>query len=181
MSDEKMPEQPKTAEIPAADKQEILLAELKVLMVSGFRDASADIKNLDTKVDRLEANLDLQGGELGLMKKEITLIYEWKSDVDNRLKANSQRAQAISNADMEHESKIAATIVRTNELEAVIYDTKSIATSALAELKKQSTAMGIGVRGLKWVTSKDGRKTIVRTATLIAVLYGILHQAGVIK
>lgn len=91
---------PPTQQLPAADKTEILLAELKVLMVSGF-------KELDGKVDHLEANSDLLNGEIGLVKKEVALIFEWKSDVDTRLKTNSLRAQSASQADSEQSSQLA--------------------------------------------------------------------------
>jgi hypothetical protein len=100
MNDDDMPAQPKTLQLPAADKNEILLAELKVLMVSGFKD-------LDTKVDRLEANLELQGGEIGLVKKEVALIFEWKGDVEQRLKNNSTRAQSAHGIDMEQSAQLA--------------------------------------------------------------------------
>lgn len=49
-----------------------------------------------------------------------------------------------------------------------------------AELGKQSGAMGLGVRGVKWlVSTKDGRATAMRAATLAVVIYETLrHSIG---
>lgn len=119
-----LPPQPKTAQLPAADKQEILLAELKVLITQGLGALDAKVaigfRDLDTKVDRLEANMELQGGEIGLVKKEVGLLFEWKGDVDQRLKNNSQRAAATSSVDLDHESKIASEIVARQAVEAKV-------------------------------------------------------------
>ena len=49
------------------------------------------------------------------------------------------------------------------------------------ELQKQSKAMGIGIQGLRWAVTKDGRDTLVRFASLVGVLYITLKAAGVIK
>lgn len=50
-----------------------------------------------------------------------------------------------------------------------------------AELAKQSSAMGIGVRGLKWLASKDGRTTVLRVATAFGSTYAALHAAGLVR
>lgn len=89
-----MPAQPKTAQFAQADRNEILLAELKVIMCAGFKD-------LHEKADRLEANLELQSGEIGLVKREVSLLYEWRDTVDDRLKSNSMRARGASQVDLD--------------------------------------------------------------------------------
>lgn len=47
-----------------------------------------------------------------------------------------------------------------------------------AELADQSAAMGLGQRGIEWLFSKDGRKAMVRLATLAGAMYAALHAAG---
>lgn len=49
------------------------------------------------------------------------------------------------------------------------------------ELAKQSRAMGIDLRPLKWLASKDGRATIIRIATALGAGYTALHAAGVFR
>ncbi len=46
-----------------------------------------------------------------------------------------------------------------------------------AELKKQSTMMGIGATGLAWLKSAEGRNTIIRLATLAGAAYAAFHAA----
>jgi hypothetical protein len=47
-----------------------------------------------------------------------------------------------------------------------------------AELAKQSKSMGIGRRGLDWLFSATGGKTIVRLLTLAGAAYAALHASG---
>lgn len=47
-----------------------------------------------------------------------------------------------------------------------------------SELLKQSRTMGIGKRGLDYVFSAAGGKTIVRLATLAGAAYAAFHAAG---
>ncbi len=49
-----------------------------------------------------------------------------------------------------------------------------------ATLAAQSSAMGIGVQGIEWLFSKDGRKGIVRLMTLAGAAYAALHAAGAV-
>lgn len=50
-----------------------------------------------------------------------------------------------------------------------------------AELARQSSAMGLGLRGLRWVTGPEGRATVIRLATLAGVAYAAFHAAGVVR
>jgi len=62
-----------------------------------------------------------------------------------------------------------------------LFDVEELRGELLAvrsELKKQSSAMGIGKRGLDWLFSATGAKTIVRLATLAGAAYAALHAAG---
>ncbi len=49
-----------------------------------------------------------------------------------------------------------------------------------SELALQSKQAGIHLRGLKWLTSKDGRTSMVRLATLAGAVYAALHVGGAI-
>ncbi len=96
------PEQPKTVQIPAADKAEIQFTELKVLIMTTF-------SALDAKV------------ALGFRDQNAKLetLFSWKEDVDARLRNNSQRAQASSNVDLSLESRQA-------QLETAIVETRAM-------------------------------------------------------
>lgn len=159
MSDD-MPDQPKTQQMPAADKTDISIAELKTLVINGFRAVKLD--------------MNAQGGQIGVIQKQLDILFEWKGGVEERLKNNSQRAAATSDIDLDHEAKIAATIVKTEQLETAIHETRAI-------VAEQSRFMGIGKQGLAWLRSKDGRADVIRIATLIGVAYATLKQAGVLK
>ena len=176
MAEEKppQPEQPKTVAIPKADKNEILLAELKSMVAGGFAEVHVELGGLDTKVDRLEANQALQGGQVSVVQSEIRTLFEWKGAVEARLSSNSMRAAATSSIDLDHEAKIAATITKTDLLEKAIHETRAI-------VEEQSTFMGIGKRGVEWLRSPNGTRDVIRIATLIGVAYATLRQAGVIK
>ncbi len=173
-----MPPQPKTVQLPAADRAEIQFNEMKALFISGinaldakvalgFRNMTADVSNVASAVDVLRDRVNLHDRRF--------------EDNEQRLNSNSMRAQVTSSIDLDHEAKIAANIIKTNELEAVIHDTKALAIEASEELRRQSNFMGMGKQGLKWVASKEGRQTLTQVAVVIGVFYGILKSSGVVK
>jgi hypothetical protein len=45
------------------------------------------------------------------------------------------------------------------------------------ELRRQSTAMGLGLRGLAWLRTERGRETVVRLASLAGVAYVAFRSA----
>ena len=47
-----------------------------------------------------------------------------------------------------------------------------------AELERQSSAMGLGLRGVRWLAGPEGRATMVRLATLAGVVYAAFHVAS---
>lgn len=165
------PEGPKpvpTKEFSAPEKSEILFAELKSLIVRRFDDVQADLSEFRAEVD----------GRIDELKNGVDELFNWKGDVEQRLKNNSHRAQATSSADIEHDTKIAAGAERTEKLEKAIHETRALAESARDELEAQSKFMGVGKRGLKYVVSKEGRQDLTHAAI---VLYAILKTVGVIK
>lgn len=46
-----------------------------------------------------------------------------------------------------------------------------------AELARQSSMMGIGMRGLEWAKSPTGRDSLIRLATLAGVIYAAFRAA----
>ncbi len=194
MTDDKKPDTRAvpTRELPAADRTEIQLAELKVLLMTGlgqldtkvaigFRDVESKVDGIETKVDRMEGSMELQKGEIGIVKQELGVLFSWKGDVEKRFNNNSQRAQASSQVDLEHEGKISANITRTEKLENAVHETRALAEAAAKTLQEQSDYMGVGVRGIKWLVSKEGRNSVMRLATLAGVVYATLKASGIIK
>lgn len=146
--------QPKTKEIPAADKNEILIAELKSILVSGL--------------GRLETSLDLQ-------QEQIRSINAWKGSVEVRLNKHSDARRLSSSIDLDHEAKLAGEIEKNLERDEQIAKTYALATSAAKELERQSRAMGIGQQGMRWVRSKAGRETVGGLVILVSVLWNTIH------
>ncbi len=173
------PEQPKTKQIPAASPVEILLTQIRTAMDAGFRETNA--------------NIDLVTGDVKSLKADVRNLQEWKLVVEKQPTVTSERVRAIadgytSQVDLQHEAALSAEIIKNRERDRKIADTHALAEAAgielakqSAELAKQSRAMGIGVAGLKWVVSKEGRATMTQLAILIGVLYGTLKGAGVVK
>lgn len=159
MSDE-LPAQPKTRELPAADKTEIMFAELKVLVTTRFNE-------LDAKVERLEGNLALTSGEVGVVKSELVTIHEWRGSIEERLKNNSQRAKAMTDGDRAQDAQLAQEITARQALAAKVdvLEQKTDAQTAILErldkiasnplVKQIAAAAGTAI--LTWLTMKGLR------------------------
>lgn len=176
---EDFPPQPKTQELPAADPVAVQFNELKLLIVTGLGALDARVgmgfRDLDTKVDRLEANLELQGGELGLVKKEVGLLFDWKGDVDTRLKNNSQRARAPSSFDMDQDAKLAqalSQLVEEKEKREKLEANAATKADLEAITKAQTSAI---VEGIKGVETLAARSPVVRG--LLLALAGLVFVA----
>ncbi len=104
MSD--MPEQPKTKQLPAVDP----IAEIKGLLVQGFKGVRADI-------DLLSGQIDSQGRRIG----ELEAARQRASDRARSL------ASTVSSSDLSQEAKIADTLIKVSE-------THALATASAAEL-----------------------------------------------
>jgi hypothetical protein len=141
-----MPAQPATRQLPAADKNEILLAEMKSLIIGGFKRIDEKVDGVDAKVERLEGSLDLQGGQIGVMQKEIALVFEWKGDVEQRLKLSSMRAAAPSNVDMKHEAALMEVIAKDQDRDRQIAETRALAEQAATKEDVASLAEGTATK-----------------------------------
>ncbi len=190
MSDDKMSEQPEAKPTKALPKDEIMQAQLSQLLTRATETRDA-VARTDTKVDRLAVNVDTLMGEstslhgrVGLIEGRIAKL-ETPSIVPPS-PITSVRVREILDAtpsqmDLEQQAKLAATIVKTGELEAAIHDTRALAEKAVETLEKQSDFMGMGKKGLAWLRSKEARADIIRFITLVGVGYAALKSAGVIK
>lgn len=113
------PEQPKTAQIPAADKNAILLAELKQLMVAGQAALVAGQTALEERVDNgfraTKADMDLLAGHVEVLERDVRGMQSWRVRVEDRLQSNSMRAQATSTIDSEQDAKLSNALVALAE------------------------------------------------------------------
>ncbi len=80
-----------------------------------------------------------------------------------------------------NEGDVADLAGRLLNVAASITEVKAELAEQSRELALQSKQAGIGLRGLKWLASKDGRTSMVRVATLIGTCYAALHASGAIR
>lgn len=113
MSDEKMPEQPKTAELPAADPVQVLLLKLQRGMDAGFLNMGADIK--------------LVANDLGVVKDRVTLL-------ERRADTTSDRVKQQSSSDLSQDAQLAQERVAREELAAKVDALTSTQATQLAIL-----------------------------------------------
>ena len=106
MNHDDMPPQPKTAELPAADPVQVLLAQLKVSMDAGFAGLRADV--------------GLVSNDLGLLKDRVVLVEKRVADGEERAARTSARVQGSSVVDLEHESQLAQERAAREELAAKV-------------------------------------------------------------
>lgn len=79
-----------------------------------------------------------------------------------------QAARQASDANLELDAYKAKAATETSTFQAWVR----------AELQKQSNAMGIGIRGLQWLVTAEGRSVALRAATLAGVAYAAFHVAS---
>lgn len=185
-NDDSMPPQPKTKELPAPDRMDIIANELKALIIN-------TTKSLDNKVaigfqksdEKRDLNHQIVMNKFEQHDARLTILEAAKLAHDQRATASSDRVRALhdttSQHDLEHEAKIAANIIKTEALDTAVHETRAIAEKAWKEISKQSDFMGIGKKGLEWLRSKEARTDAIRVATLIGAVYAALKAAGVIK
>lgn len=184
-----MPEQPKTAELPALTDRALLEDVLRMSRetqrtVGGL---VKDVGTLTFNVDTLIGNHDtlharVGGLEARMAKVESPSIPVMVMPSIGPPAFNSERARAIaeevlgqpSQLDLDEQAKLATTIVRVQGLEEAIHETRAI-------VEEQSNFMGIGKKGLEWLRSKEARADIVRVITLLTAAFIAAKQSGLIK
>ncbi len=122
MNDNRSPAQTPTVQIPKADRTDILIQELKQLVISAS-------KASDERADRFEQSLKNQA-------ERLAQIHQWKENIDQRLKSNSMRAQSASQMDMDQIAQIAQERAAREELATKL---DSVTTSVTAISTKIDT------------------------------------------
>ena len=97
-----MPAQPKTTELPAADP-----------VLIGIADLAREMRGV-------RADIALVSSDLGIVKARVTILESHRNDSDERAARTSNRVEQASEADLAHESKLAAEIVARGELAAKV-------------------------------------------------------------
>jgi chromosome segregation ATPase len=118
MSTDEMPAQPKTAQLPAADKNEILHAEMKAFIAAGFTQVNRRLDDQDhvlvTVVNEgVEVNTRLERVE-----KRVTSAEESIAKLEGRIGKASERVREASAADLEHDAQLAQALVQLAEEKA---------------------------------------------------------------
>jgi hypothetical protein len=132
-----MPAQPKTQELPAADKQDILLAEMR----RGFGTVNTRLDQHDTKLDKaitegIEANVRLDRVETRLGKAEGRL-----DTVEERAGRSSTGMRGLSGVDLRHESQIALLQTQLTEERARTVSKDEVADLVRKANKEQTGAI----------------------------------------
>lgn len=161
------PDNRPTHELPAVPPWAIEL-------VTVTKQTAAKVDDMADKVDNIERNVELQGGEIGIVKKEIALVYEWKATIEEKVKTHSMRAKSASEMDMSHEAKLSEAIAalseeraKREELEAKAA-TKADVDKVLAENKLQTQALNTIL----------GNPMVKRIGTAIGALILLAIAAG---
>lgn len=128
-----MPTQPVTRDLPAADKTALQFAELRMLLINGFK---VQDDKIESRFVQLEANFELKGEQIQGIQLQVGELVTWKTLVTDRLKTNSIRAQVTSSVDLDHEAKIAEEIVAREALAAKVDDLSSSNAVQLAILTR---------------------------------------------
>lgn len=100
---EEPPEQPRTAQLPAAKPEDILVAELRL----GFR-------TITTRLDTQDATLDAVVREGQRANSRLTRIEERVDDFEGRIGRTSSRVRQDSEMDMSRDAKLAEVIIWQN-------------------------------------------------------------------
>jgi hypothetical protein len=93
MSQDEMPEQPKTAQLPAADPVQVLLMQLRNQMTAGFNETRADLESVKNEGQRTNLRL--------------TRLEMRQDDVETRLTRSSDGVRGLSQHDVEHDAQLA--------------------------------------------------------------------------
>lgn len=157
MSDDQMPGQFKTQQLPAADKTEMLLAELKVLMTSGFRAADERFNRQDATLQTLADN-DLKSTER-MAKFEVRI-----EDLEQGRTKLSGGVRNLSTSNAEHSAQL------VHLTEAVGEAIKKSNESQLKEMVEEIKKAAATPTGKKLVDA--GTKLLLVLMTLATLYLG---------
>ena len=148
MSDEKPPEKP-TVEFEKPPAWAISMMERQQ---EAFADLRGDISTIGEKVDNVEKNMGLLTGEVGVVQKEVAVLFQWKTDVDERMRSHSVRARQPSEQDLENASQLAQERAAREALAAEHAEVKKDVQEIKAETIAQTQIM---------ISIRDGAKKLL--------------------
>ncbi len=155
MTPDEMPPQPKTQQLPAADRTEILLAEMKALMVAGNAQIN---ERVEVGFKSVKADMDLLGGQFESLERDVRGLQSWRVRTEDRAAASSLRVQQISAIDLEQDAKLANALIQLSEEKARREALeKNGATKADLEAitKAQTSAIVEGIKGVSSLAEKS--------------------------
>jgi hypothetical protein len=163
------PEQPKTAQLPAADRTAIQLSELKALIVAG---QSAINERVDDGFRGVKADMDLLGGQFESLERDVRGLQSWRVRTEDRQAVASMRAKAPSSFDMEQDAKLAEVIIWRNGV-----DEKLSATATKDDLAKATDAQTTAIVGAISKAAASPLLKMIGTA-ILGILTGYAVSKG---
>lgn len=159
MSDDSMPAQPKTTELPAADPVQVLLLKMQRSIEKGFI-------AVDDRLDRQEATLrkvadDGVETNTRLARVEVRVEAAERSvgDLEGRIGRTSTRVREASQVDLAHDAQLAQERAAREELAAKVDKLLSIG-ERMEKVTKNPTVKVLGgmlaTAALTWLASHGG-------------------------
>lgn len=149
---EELPPQPRTMELPAADKQDILLAEVR----RGFSELRADIS--------------LVANDVSIVKDRVAVVEGRVNALEEARKTTSMRVADASKADLEHEAQLAQERAAREELAAKV--------DALAKTNEVQLAI---LARLDHVAKNPLVKTLAAMLATAAITWLASHGVVIVK
>jgi hypothetical protein len=175
-----MPPQPPTTKLPAADPVAVQFTELKTLILTGNRVIN---DRVDAGFRASAADFSLLRGQFDVLEGDVRGMQSWRVKVDDRLRNNSQRAQATSSVDLAQDAKLgealgllAAEKARADKLEKEMVTKEDLAKANEA----QTGAVVAGVAALA-VKSPVGRAILLAIGGLMLVSINAATQYVIAK
>ncbi len=122
----------------------------------------------------LDAKTDAQDAVMRTMADQVAALTEAKRE-------NSMRAKSLSESDTSQASALAQEIAARRAVEEKVDRTEAKVDKIAQATQAQSDFMGVGLRGLKWLTSKEGRAAVAQIAIVVGVGYETLRKMGILK
>ncbi len=148
---------------------------------------------LSRNVTLIRGNVELMTGDMVTMKSDIRGLKKWRLEIEDGAGSmpsippmTSTGVRALidghpSAMDLSLQAAQAAEIIKNQERDRKIEETHALALGAAETLKRQSDYMGMGLRGIQWLWSKDGRTAVAQAAVALVTAYEALKHGGVIK
>lgn len=142
---------------------------------------SQHLTNQDASLEKvvtagIDTNVRLDRVETQTKRNELRI-----ETLEGRAGSTSMRIKTESDLNLDQQSKLADQVIKQNQLEEAIHETRAIAEGTATAIKKQSDLMGIGKAGFKWLGSSEGRAVCLQVGATAYAVYELLKHGGVIK